>query len=160
MPKRSAPTARRRALAAFVRTERHRAGLRQVDVARVLGRPQSWVARIESASGLRVDVIEFRSLHRAGPRIGSGISGGCDDGPLPSPVARPNAAPSNGPRQGGTQLSLSFLGLSEASYAKFRRQPARCQRKNRRRRDNSGAGGGSAGGIAMLSNRVAGSASR
>ena len=53
-----------------------------------------------------------------------------------------------------------FLGLSEASYAGFRHQPARGQRKNWRRRDNSGAGGGSAGGSAMLSNRVAGSASR
>ena len=66
MPKRPAATAlRRRALAALVITERHRAGLRQLDVARILGRPQSWVARIESDDRLRVDVIEFVALAAA-----------------------------------------------------------------------------------------------
>jgi transcriptional regulator with XRE-family HTH domain len=66
MPKRPAATAlRRRALAALVITERHRAGLRQLDVARMLGRPQSWVARIESDDRLRIDVIEFVALAAA-----------------------------------------------------------------------------------------------
>jgi hypothetical protein len=66
MPTRSAASAvRRRALAALVITERHRAGLRQVDVARMLGRPQSWVARVDSDARLRVDVIEFVALAAA-----------------------------------------------------------------------------------------------
>jgi hypothetical protein len=66
MPKRPAATAlRRRALAALVITERHRAGLRQLDVARILGRPESWVARIENDDRLGVDVIELVALAAA-----------------------------------------------------------------------------------------------
>jgi hypothetical protein len=59
MPRRSdAAAVRRRALATLVRLKGHRAGLRQIDVARMVGRPQSWVTRIESDDKLRVEVIE------------------------------------------------------------------------------------------------------
>jgi hypothetical protein len=42
-----------------------RVRVRQVDVARMVGRPQSWVARIERDDRLRVDVIEFLALAAA-----------------------------------------------------------------------------------------------
>ncbi len=56
-------TAAYRRLLEALRTARHAAGLNQVDVARKLKRPQSFVSKIESGER-RVDVIELAELCR------------------------------------------------------------------------------------------------
>jgi hypothetical protein len=48
MPKRRRATAPYRAMRAVLIEERKRAGLRQVDVVKRLGRPQPWIGHIES----------------------------------------------------------------------------------------------------------------
>jgi transcriptional regulator with XRE-family HTH domain len=48
---------------AALRTARHRAGLTQVEAARLLGRPQSFVAKIENGER-RVDVVELAEICR------------------------------------------------------------------------------------------------
>jgi ribosome-binding protein aMBF1 (putative translation factor) len=53
--------ASRRRLAELLAAERKRAGLRQVDLAKRLRRPQSFVATIESGRR-HIDVIEFLGL--------------------------------------------------------------------------------------------------
>ena len=59
MPKR--PTTPRRALGAFIASERLRA-LTQQDVVAALDQPQQWLSRIESGSRQRVDVVELLVL--------------------------------------------------------------------------------------------------
>jgi ribosome-binding protein aMBF1 (putative translation factor) len=54
-------TRRHKRLIALLVAARHKAGLRQIDLAIELKRPQSWVARIE-AGGRRIDVVEFLQL--------------------------------------------------------------------------------------------------
>ncbi len=51
-------------LVAFLRAQRKAAGLRQADVAKLLGEKQQWVALIE-AGQRRITVIEFLALARA-----------------------------------------------------------------------------------------------
>ena len=46
-----------------LREARERAGMNQVEAARALGRPQSFIAKIESGQR-RVDVIELQDLAR------------------------------------------------------------------------------------------------
>lgn len=53
-----------RALIAALRGARKDAALTQEDVARRLGRPQSWVAKVEGCER-RLDVVEFLHLCRA-----------------------------------------------------------------------------------------------
>ena len=57
-------------LIALLIAARHRAGLRQAQVAKLLGRSQTWIARLESGHR-RVDVVEFyliAKLLRLDPR--------------------------------------------------------------------------------------------
>jgi ribosome-binding protein aMBF1 (putative translation factor) len=62
-PMRSLHSPRYRRFVKRVREAREQAGLTQVDAARALGRPQSFVAKIE-AGQRRVDVIEPQELAR------------------------------------------------------------------------------------------------
>jgi ribosome-binding protein aMBF1 (putative translation factor) len=55
---------RHRALVEAIMTERKKAGIRQVQLAKRLRRSQTWVARIESGER-RIDVIEFLALAEA-----------------------------------------------------------------------------------------------
>jgi transcriptional regulator with XRE-family HTH domain len=52
------------ALVALIRTERRNAGLRQIDVAKLLHEQQQWVALIERGQR-RISVIEFLALAQA-----------------------------------------------------------------------------------------------
>ena len=52
--------AHKRLVAILIR-ERHRRGLRQFEVAKLMGRSQTWVARIESGKR-RIDICEFRDF--------------------------------------------------------------------------------------------------
>ncbi|MEV7874187.1 helix-turn-helix transcriptional regulator [Microbacterium sp. NPDC089188] len=53
-----------RRLHALLRTMREEAGIRQVDLAHMLGVPQSFVSKYESGER-RLDVIETRAIARA-----------------------------------------------------------------------------------------------
>jgi transcriptional regulator with XRE-family HTH domain len=58
-----------RHLVVVLHAARRRAGLRQTDVAKKLGRSQTWIARIESGER-RIDVVELIKLcklYRADP---------------------------------------------------------------------------------------------
>lgn len=55
---------RHRALVELLIAERHKAGLRQEDVAKKLGRYQSYIARIETGK-YRMNVMEFLDLAEA-----------------------------------------------------------------------------------------------
>jgi transcriptional regulator with XRE-family HTH domain len=57
-------TAEHRKVVALLRTIRQEAGLRQVDVAERLGRPQSFVSKYESGQR-RLDLIELRAICQA-----------------------------------------------------------------------------------------------
>jgi transcriptional regulator with XRE-family HTH domain len=50
-------------LVAFLIQERRRRGLRQFEVAKLMGRSQTWIARIESGKR-RIDICEFRDFAR------------------------------------------------------------------------------------------------
>jgi len=54
----------RQALAALLRRLRTKAGLRQIDLARILGEPQSFVSRYESGER-RLDLVELRTVCKA-----------------------------------------------------------------------------------------------
>jgi transcriptional regulator with XRE-family HTH domain len=54
-------TPEHRQAVALLRTIRHEAGLRQVDVARRLGRPQSFVSKYESGQR-RLDLVELAAI--------------------------------------------------------------------------------------------------
>lgn len=54
--------AHRRLVALFTEA-RQRSGLRQVEVAKKLGRSQTWIARVESGER-RIDVVEFYQMAR------------------------------------------------------------------------------------------------
>ncbi len=60
---RSLHSARYRRFVRRLREARKRAGLTQVDAARAVGQPQSFIAKIE-AGQRRVDVIELQDLAR------------------------------------------------------------------------------------------------
>jgi transcriptional regulator with XRE-family HTH domain len=62
--KRVSDASDRQALASLLRQMRVDAGLRQVDLARALGEPQSYVSRYESGEQ-RLDLIEVRTVCRA-----------------------------------------------------------------------------------------------
>jgi transcriptional regulator with XRE-family HTH domain len=53
-----------RALARTIAQHRRKAGLTQAAVARALGEPRAWVARIESGRR-RIDVVEYLALAEA-----------------------------------------------------------------------------------------------
>lgn len=55
---------RRKLLLQILREARLEAGMRQVDVAKVLNRPQSYVAKIESGER-KIDFIEFLEFTKA-----------------------------------------------------------------------------------------------
>lgn len=57
-------TKRHSALVEFIRSERRKAGLRQVDVAEKIGKKQQWVALVE-AGQRRISVVEFIALAEA-----------------------------------------------------------------------------------------------
>lgn len=57
-------TRQHKALAAFIRAQRKSAGLRQADVAKILGEKQQWMARIEGAHH-SLKVVEFIALAEA-----------------------------------------------------------------------------------------------
>lgn len=61
---RSIHTDEYRALTALLLETRQKAGLTQQEIAARLGRPQSYVAKIEGAER-RIDVVEFIALTRA-----------------------------------------------------------------------------------------------
>lgn len=54
-------TKRHKQLVEFLIAERKKAGIKQVELAKHLGKSQTWVARMENG-GRRVDVIEFMEL--------------------------------------------------------------------------------------------------
>jgi transcriptional regulator with XRE-family HTH domain len=55
------PASQKRRLQTVLRDMRHEAGLTQADVARVLGRPQSFVSKYETGER-RLDVLEMREV--------------------------------------------------------------------------------------------------
>ena len=57
-------TSARHALAVLLRQLREEAGLRQVDLAKAIGEPQSFVSRYESGER-RLDLLELRAVCRA-----------------------------------------------------------------------------------------------
>ena len=57
-------TKQHNALVELIRTERRRAGLRQIDVAKKLGEKQQWVALVEKGQR-RISVVEFIALAAA-----------------------------------------------------------------------------------------------
>jgi DNA-binding XRE family transcriptional regulator len=54
-------TAQHKQLVSYLAAARKRAGIRQTELAKRLGRSQTWVTRMESG-GRRIDVIEFLAL--------------------------------------------------------------------------------------------------
>ncbi len=58
---RRAPTAERQRVLALLRELRLRARLRQADLARKLGQPQSFVSKYESGER-RIDILELRDI--------------------------------------------------------------------------------------------------
>jgi len=64
VPKKSIYTREQETLQNLLRTLRQKAGLRQGDLAKKLGRPQSFVSKYESGERL-LDVIELRSVCKA-----------------------------------------------------------------------------------------------
>lgn len=63
-PRKSIHTPEHQALAALLRRAREDAGLRQIDLAARLGRPQSFVAKYE-AGERRLDLVELRAIAKA-----------------------------------------------------------------------------------------------
>jgi transcriptional regulator with XRE-family HTH domain len=61
---RGAPSARRAALSTIIHRRRLDAGLTQKDVAQILGRPQSFVADLESSTR-KIEVTDFFDVARA-----------------------------------------------------------------------------------------------
>ncbi len=61
MPRSSEKARRRKVLLALLREVRLEAGLRQADVAKRLGKPQSFVSNYESGER-RLDLLELQSL--------------------------------------------------------------------------------------------------
>jgi transcriptional regulator with XRE-family HTH domain len=57
-----AQPAHKRLVSILIR-ERRRRGLKQVEVAKLMGRSQTWIARIESGQR-RIDICEFRDFAR------------------------------------------------------------------------------------------------